>query len=446
MKIASININKRLGNPKSLQSFERWLEDEKIDVVVSQEPWALNKTEIINLKFFTDLGGTNSVRSWVRRKWSLQESSLIADNIQYIILDYVIVINAYLSAYLPEERIAQINIIKDFLNKYHSDSPILIMGDFNLAPNPWDGIVNGGESNFNKPSERQALNQLMNSFHLIDTTSNTSTNKQQEFTIERVNKKFTSKFRCDLALATDYLTHSYKFYYDHSVRTTRSVTDHSAIIGELPISLKTSENIPLDLFEDFYNLESDSTWEYEPYKTAMSRQEPSSIAKVLVELKEIKNKKLSILDYGCGRGKDVSFYRENGHDVHGWDPYPEFGFTVYPNEEQFEIITCTFVLNILPNPFARFTVIKNCISLLKQNGLLLLATRSKDAIDIEGKTKGWPIHHDGYWSSLSRKTFQIGLSKNDLLNLTKRFNLEIDIQSEKFKDIKDATVLLLRKS
>jgi hypothetical protein len=68
----------------------------------------------------------------------------------------------------------------------------------------------------------------------------------------------------------------------------------------------------------------------------------------------------SILDYGCGAGRDVLALREAGcPDVWGYDPYFT-GLGELPRETK-DVVLCTYVLNVIKSPRMREKVISNCI-------------------------------------------------------------------------------------
>lgn len=76
--------------------------------------------------------------------------------------------------------------------------------------------------------------------------------------------------------------------------------------------------------------------------TAINRDKPSFPGRWLLLNRHLKGE---ILDYGCGYGKDVDFFRENDLKAVGYDPHffpelPKLGKT-------FDRITCTFVFNVL---------------------------------------------------------------------------------------------------
>jgi DNA phosphorothioation-associated putative methyltransferase len=154
--------------------------------------------------------------------------------------------------------------------------------------------------------------------------------------------------------------------------------------------------------------------ELEPARTAMRRRKASPIARKLVESGLLITYNVrTILDYGCGVGQDVAFYRERGFEAYGFDPHVPFGFTTQPTGT-FDLVTCLFVLNVIADQGERRELCKSLVEHTKPRGLLVVATRSPQAIDSEASKKKWPSYKDGYLSSASRGTFQRGISSDEI--------------------------------
>ena len=100
-----------------------------------------------------------------------------------------------------------------------------------------------------------------------------------------------------------------------------------------------------------------------PANTAIMRKEPSAPLRTLIsELGCGWILSCSVLDYGCGAGRDVLALRESGcPDVWGYDPFFT-GLDTLPRETK-DVVLCTYVLNVLKDRRARETVIQNCIEL-----------------------------------------------------------------------------------
>ena len=69
------------------------------------------------------------------------------------------------------------------------------------------------------------------------------------------------------------------------------------------------------------------------------------------------------LDYGCGRGADVNYFRSLGIDADGYDPHAPFGFAESP-AGLFMVVTLIFVLNVLPTVEARLEVMRGAAARL----------------------------------------------------------------------------------
>lgn len=83
------------------------------------------------------------------------------------------------------------------------------------------------------------------------------------------------KFRCDLALVSDYYVKLVEFHVDSSVRDGfDSFTNHSALVIKVPVTLNDNKQLNLlNELRDFF-----------PEKTAIHRNSPSSIAQKILPL------------------------------------------------------------------------------------------------------------------------------------------------------------------
>jgi hypothetical protein len=146
----------------------------------------------------------------------------------------------------------------------------------------------------------------------------------------------------------------------------------------------------------------------------MRRTAPSPIARQLVGSTLLSTFRVqTILDFGCGIGRDVSLYRAHGYEVEGYDPHEPFGFQRQP-AGRFDLVTCLFVLNVIADPGQRKDVCTQLVQYTRPNGLLVIATRSPQAIRSEASRKNWLKFSDGYLSSASRGTFQRGISADEI--------------------------------
>jgi len=165
---------------------------------------------------------------------------------------------------------------------------------------------------------------------------------------------------------------------------------------------------------------------FDPSKTAMARSRPSSIAQLLVRNKIVDPSTPSrILDYGCGRGSDVKFYRSLGFQCDGFDPHEAFGWTDLPTGE-YDVVTVVFVLNVVENPELRTEVLEKAMSYLRTGGSIYVATRSSKAIEEQARRQRWKRYGDGYISHASKGTFQKGIDSEELVDTLTRLGAHIE--------------------
>ena len=129
-----------------------------------------------------------------------------------------------------------------------------------------------------------------------------------------------------------------------------------------------------------------------------------------------------VLDYGCGRGADVNYFRSLGIDADGYDPHAPFGFAESPTG-LFMVVTLIFVLNVLPTVEARLEVMRGAAARLAPEGVLIVATRSTAAVRREAARNGWRAWGDGFVSHEGRGTFQHGMDAEEIVGLGEMLGL-----------------------
>jgi len=117
--------------------------------------------------------------------------------------------------------------------------------------------------------------------------------------------------------------------------------------------------------------------------TAIPRTKPSAPMRWLVSQNMLPTS-CRTLDYGCGKGFDAEYY-----DLDKYDPcyYPE------NPKGRYDLITCNYVLNTIPNCFDRRCVLTRIDSLLHESGWAFITVRA-DKKSLVGKTQrgtwqGW---------------------------------------------------------
>jgi hypothetical protein len=438
--IASVNLNKRFNSSDTRGQFGRWLIKYGVDIVLVQEPWKTPSTSLLGFGDFISIGGNHRVFSWISSQLKIPNTYLIGDFCQRLEIGYMVIYNVYLDAYERQRRADQLEEIRQYLVS-DGDRPVLMMGDFNIAPELDDGLVNGVASKFNSEIDRGSLRYIIKTCNLIDAGRNINT---PEWTIERKIDDRKVQFRCDLALVSDYMADKIKLQVDHTTRIgTESFTDHSGLLATIPVTMENAD-IQATLFSfDMPNDALRSKYEFKPEKTAIHRRGPSSPAKILEKfIREVGCK--SILDYGCGYGEDVKFYRSIGLMAEGYDPYAPFGWNKKPLGT-FDLVTVTFVLNVLPNSWERLQVVQKAAKHVSDNGFLVVTSRSPMEIAREASTKSWKPFNDGYWSHEGRGTFQHGLSTEEIIVLATRVGFSMSSLTQRIATLTSATCVILER-
>lgn len=416
-KIISINLNKRFNSQRP--ALLEWLNAHKPDVFITQEPWSNIKDEERGLEDYRELGGSNRVYCWYSPEYKKPGYDMPEPYILRIDLGYIRLWGVYLDAYNQSIRASQIQRIHDLVIA-DRDRPVIICGDFNMAPTSKDGLYDGRTSNFNSKIEREPFSNLCEIAKLKDLGIS---DKGENWTVQRKIHGKPVSFRCDLVLASQYIADEISFSYDHSVRSGNSAfTDHSALVIDVPVTL---DRLPSQ--ESLFG----SIRKFHPEKTAMARRGPSPVARMLVDVIG-KDKIESVLDYGCGRGEDFSFFRSLGIKCDGYDPHEAFGYSIKP-KGKYSIVLLTFVLNVLSDPWQRPSVIKEAASYLSSGGFLVITTRSPAEISEQASSKDWNVFNDGYWSHETRGTFQRGISREEIIRLGNSAGLKVSLVDKLFK-------------
>jgi hypothetical protein len=84
----------------------------------------------------------------------------------------------------------------------------------------------------------------------------------------------------------------------------------------------------------------------------------------------------SIIDWGCGKGADVTYLQCQGYDPH-YRPERPLG--------AFDTVLCTYVLNTIPNYHDRCVIITEALAYLKRGGWIYVAIRPQHEIEKVGE-------------------------------------------------------------
>ncbi|WP_329447860.1 methyltransferase domain-containing protein [Streptomyces sp. NBC_01426] len=422
MLLASINLNKRLGADSARARFAAWLRRHDVAVIVAQEPYKPADRRPPLLPGYVFAGGDGHLATWVREDVATPAVSAPTSWAQRVELGWLTILQVHLDAYTSAARTTQLGDLAA-LAAAEGGRPLLVCGDFNLAPRPQDGLYGGEVSGFTADTERKALQHLLQAAWLVDTTG---TDEEAEFTFERLLTGKLSRFRCDLALLSDHLAVEVPVAARHEVRTgPEAFTDHSAILLNLPITPEVAE--PDDVLFAISDLTGKQpatagARSYQPHKTAMSRQAASPAARAVTGHLTGPLGIRTVLDHGCGRGADVAHYRAAGLDADGYDPHEGFGWP-RPEREGYDLVTQMFVLNVLPDPGARIRALQDAAEFVRPGGRVVVVTRSPEEITKAAAGGSWTAHHDGYWSSEGKGTFQRGISAAETTALARHAGL-----------------------
>ena len=418
MRLASLNLNKRLRTTAARAQLTAWLRERNVDVLAAQEPWKAEEGAAVTLDGYHHSGGDARLSVWVHERWTPVTVTRPETFVQRIELGWLMVFNTYLDAYAGTTRVNQLRRLRQ-LTLAESGRPMLLTGDFNLAPRIADGRFGEQPSTFNSESERASFRDLLASGRLVDTTAA----DRPDFTFVRMLNGQVSRFRCDLTLLSDHLQATTVIRYDHAPRVgEKRFTDHSAVLADLPVTLTAQTQQTLFSLHGDIPHDSNATGreaDCQSHKTAMTRAVHSPAAGTVASVLVPKFQIVSVLDHGCGRGADVAHYRACGLDADGWDPYPGFGFSMLPGRT-YDLVTSVFVLNVLPNPWERIQALQHAAGFVRPGGRMLVITRSPADIEPRAKTGGWKAHHDGYWSSGAKGTFQKGIIAKEIIDLACR--------------------------
>lgn len=109
------------------------------------------------------------------------------------------------------------------------------------------------------------------------------------------------------------------------------------------------------------------------HKTAMHRKLMSvPVKELIIKQRFKKSAGFTILDFGCGHGKDVDELREEGYTAYGYDPYwrPATSMLGY----KYNIVLCTYVFNVVNAP-TRLKLVRQLKSLTKPGGTVYITVR-----------------------------------------------------------------------
>jgi hypothetical protein len=427
MIVASVNANKCLGTTAGRERFRAWLERREVTLVVVQEGWRAGAPVPAPLPGMRFLDGDAELAVWIRGSTGAPRVERAATWWQTVLVGELAIHSVHLDPYGVATRVKQLQILAERLPTGDN----VVLGDFNLAPRPVDGIYGASPSGFTAAGERRAFAELLAGRALADATAG----DLPEFTLSRQIRGLDSSFRCDLALLPASWPTT-RVVAAHETRTgPDAFTDHSGIIVRVgPVADRPKRQAAGKANRVRQRSALRGGTGTDPtsaasFKTAIARGRPSAPATVLrpfIERVVAEGARCpsvrAVLDYGCGRGADVDYFRSLGIDAVGYDPHVPFGFAESP-AGLFMVVTLIFVLNVLLTVEARLEVLRRAAARLAPDGVLIVAVRSSAAVRNEAARNGWRAWGDGFVSHEGRGTFQHGMDIEELASLGERLGL-----------------------
>jgi hypothetical protein len=416
MRVAVVNANKGLFSPGRRERLIGWANHTAADLLFLMEPWSSRREPIASLGSLQLLLGNCCAAVYARPHWPCRplfiEERWLSVSVGGFGLHAVYFPSNHSGA---GDRISMLNRLGDSIGP-NSSRRHIVTGDFNLAPQPRDGLYNGTVSRWTTDRERAALEELLSKAGLVDSTKNTT--RGNRFTFERAVAGLPSQFRCDLALVDKRLGENVSVQVDPAVRKGASAfTDHSGLLIDCDADLKTETIIdePPRSNASLRRRVATNGLDLQPGNTAIRR---GLFRKEY--LTAMSKRRTRILDYGCGFGDDVDWLRREGFTTAGFDPCPrrdEFG--VSPRGV-FDAVLMVYVVNVLPLS-QRMAALASAWKFVKPGGTLLVAARPS-SLNVEASTRGWRRHADGYISDPRRATFQRGFSSGELCKISTFLN------------------------
>ncbi len=445
MIVASVNAKKRLGAVGARERFGLWLERREVTLVMVQEGWRPGGSVPPSPRGMQFLEGDAELAAWISDGIGRPRVDRPEGWWQTAFVGDLAIHSVHLDPYGVARRVEQLRILAERLP---ADDNV-VLGDFNLAPRPVDGMYGTSPSRFTSARERRAFAELLTARELVDATAG----DPPEFTLSRLIRGSVSSFRCDLALVpASWPTTS--VLAAHETRTGPcAFSDHSGIIvrvgplADRPIGGAAGKAKGARHRSSPAGGMSGAPAAAASFKTAIARRRPSApvtaltlfIERVLAESARDPSVR-DILDYGCGRGADVEYFRSLGMDAVGYDPHLPFGFAESP-PGLFLVVTLIFVLNVLPTVEARVEVLRRAAVRLAPDGVLIVATRSSAAVRNEAARSGWRAWGDGFVSHEGRGTFQHGMDAQEVVGLGEILGLR---SHRPLPTVRDASLVALK--
>ena len=143
----------------------------------------------------------------------------------------------------------------------------------------------------------------------------------------------------------------------------------------------------------------------------MHRTTSSKPLKDLISLGVLPIKPERVVDYGCGHGIDVEELKKLYPDseVLGYDKYIA-PWNLIELSGKFDLIFCTYVLNVIPDEAERIQILKYLRSIVSREGRIFITSRTEKEIEKCARKSEQERYLDGYVTNAN--TFQRGYSED----------------------------------
>jgi len=145
-------------------------------------------------------------------------------------------------------------------------------------------------------------------------------------------------------------------------------------------------------------------------RTAISRKKASRPLRAALRLDAIHGR---VLDFGCGKGKDVDELQDLGYKVIGYDP----NFRPAKPRGRFQTVLMTYVINVLQTKERNEALLK-AWSYVKKGGRLIVTARTEREVYVEALKGNWETVAWGYRTGSG--TFQRGYTLYALQTLMRK--------------------------
>ena len=135
---------------------------------------------------------------------------------------------------------------------------------------------------------------------------------------------------------------------------------------------------------------------YNPFKTAITRNKPSKPLEILLDKNLLHG---SILDYGCGKGFDSTYLKTQNYEIYSYDKYNEEFHDDSLLDRKYDCVMCNYVFNVIAD-LQEHEETLNKLKSLSDN--VFVSVRS----DVKAINENWKYDDKsiGYWTP--KNTFQ----------------------------------------